>query len=75
MLRVVAFVPYPLGTAPSQRFRLEQRTGQPWKLNPLALSGKDEGIQVMLFRDGRALLHGDITPERARSWYTEVVGC
>ncbi len=24
MLRVVAFVPYPLGTAPSQRFRLEQ---------------------------------------------------
>jgi adenylyltransferase/sulfurtransferase len=57
------------------RPRLEQRTGQPWKLNPLALSGKDGGVQVMLFRDGRALLHGDITPERARSWYTEVVGC
>jgi adenylyltransferase/sulfurtransferase len=30
---------------------------------------------VMLFRDGRALLHGDITPERARGWYSEVVGC
>jgi adenylyltransferase/sulfurtransferase len=29
----------------------------------------------MLFRDGRALLHGDITPERARGWYSEVVGC
>lgn len=57
------------------RGRLEQRTGLAWKLNPLALSGKDAGIQVMLFRDGRALLHGDITPERARSWYTEVVGC
>lgn len=26
MLRAVAFVPYPLGTAPSQRFRLEQWT-------------------------------------------------
>ena len=58
----------------SLRGQLQQRTGQPWKINPLALSGKDQGIQVMLFRDGRALLHGDITPERARSWYTEVVG-
>ena len=55
--------------------RLELRTGNPWKINPLALSGKDGGVQVMLFRDGRALLHGDITPERARGWYTEVVGC
>ena len=55
--------------------RLERRTGSPWKLNPLALSGREQGIQVMLFGDGRALLHGDITPERARSWYTEVVGC
>jgi adenylyltransferase/sulfurtransferase len=57
------------------RPRLEKRTGNPWKINPLALSGKDMGITVMLFRDGRALLHGEITPERARSWYTEVVGC
>jgi adenylyltransferase/sulfurtransferase len=55
--------------------RLEQRTGQPWKLTPLALSGREGGLQIMLFRDGRALLHGDITPERARGWYTEVVGC
>ncbi len=54
--------------------RLEQRTGQPWKVTPLALSGLDGNLQVMLFRDGRALLHGDITPERARGWYTEVVG-
>ena len=46
--------------------RLEQRTGQPWKLTPLALSGQEGGLQIMLFRDGRALLHGDITPERAR---------
>jgi adenylyltransferase/sulfurtransferase len=57
------------------RIRLEQRTASTWKLNPLALSGRDQGLQVILFRDGRALLHGDITPERARSWYTEVVGC
>jgi adenylyltransferase/sulfurtransferase len=55
--------------------RLEQRTHSPWKINTLALSGKEDGVQVMLFRDGRALLHGDITPERARGWYTEVVGC
>ena len=55
--------------------RLEQRTGLPWKLTPLALSGREGDLQIMLFRDGRALLHGDIAPERARGWYTEVVGC
>jgi adenylyltransferase/sulfurtransferase len=55
--------------------RLERRTGQPWKLNSLALSGQEGDLRIMLFRDGRALLHGDITPERARGWYTEVVGC
>ena len=55
--------------------RLELRTGRPWKLTPLALAGTDGEIRVMLFQDGRALLHGDITPERARGWYTEVVGC
>jgi adenylyltransferase/sulfurtransferase len=55
--------------------RLEQRTGKAWKLTPLALSGFEGDLQIMLFRDGRALLHGQITPERARSWYTEVVGC
>jgi len=57
------------------RPRLEQRTGQPWKLTGLALSGQEGNLQVMLFRDGRAIIHGDITPERARGWYTEVVGC
>jgi len=55
--------------------RVQQRTGLPWKLTPLALSGKDGAVQIMLFRDGRALMHGDISPERARGWYTEVVGC
>jgi adenylyltransferase/sulfurtransferase len=55
--------------------RLALRTGKAWKLSPLALSGREGDLQIMLFRDGRALLHGDITPERARSWYTEVVGC
>ena len=57
------------------RLRLEVRTKNAWKVNNLALSGQDGRVQVVLFRDGRALLHGDITPERARSWYTEVVGC
>jgi adenylyltransferase/sulfurtransferase len=55
--------------------QLERRTAQPWKLTPMALSGREGDLQIMLFRDGRALLHGDITPERARGWYTEVVGC
>jgi adenylyltransferase/sulfurtransferase len=57
------------------RARLQVRTGQDWKVTPLALSGQDGALQVMLFRDGRAILHGDIAPERARGWYTEVVGC
>jgi adenylyltransferase/sulfurtransferase len=57
------------------RTRIEERTGNPWKINPLTLSGKEGDLQIILFRDGRALLHGDISPERARGWYTEVVGC
>jgi len=57
------------------RARIEQRTGNAWKLNPLSLSGKEGELNIILFRDGRALLHGDISPERARGWYTEVVGC
>lgn len=54
--------------------RFEQRTGTPWKLSDLALKGEEVGNRVTLFRDGRALLHGPITPERARSWYAEVIG-
>lgn len=57
------------------RSRIETRTGNSWKLNRLSLSGKDGDLAIILFRDGRALLHGDISPERARGWYTEVVGC
>ncbi|BDU78500.1 ThiF family adenylyltransferase [Mesoterricola sediminis] len=57
------------------RTRVERRTGSAWKLTPLSLAGKEGEISIMVFRDGRALFHGDITPERARSWYTEVVGC
>ncbi|HET6331340.1 MAG TPA: ThiF family adenylyltransferase [Holophagaceae bacterium] len=54
--------------------RLEQRTGGLWKLTELALQGHDGENRVTLFRDGRALVHGPMTPERARSWYTEVIG-
>jgi adenylyltransferase/sulfurtransferase len=57
------------------RARLEQRTGAPWKQNALSIAGKEGELTIMIFRDGRALLHGDISPERARGWYTEVVGC
>lgn len=57
------------------RTRVESRTGNAWKINPLSLSGSEGNLHIIIFRDGRALLHGDISPERARGWYTEVVGC
>lgn len=57
------------------RERIETRTGQNWKLSPMAISGRDGELEVVLFKDGRAIVHGHITPERARAWYTEVVGC
>jgi adenylyltransferase/sulfurtransferase len=55
--------------------RLEARGGTNWKHTPLALTGIEGGLRITIFKDGRALLHGEITPERARGWYTEVVGC
>jgi adenylyltransferase/sulfurtransferase len=55
--------------------RLEARTKTAWKYTPLALSGNDGELRITLFRDGRALIHGKITPERARGWYTEAIGC
>ncbi|MDR2561414.1 MAG: ThiF family adenylyltransferase [Holophagales bacterium] len=55
--------------------RLEARTGSEWKHSPLALSGCDGGLKVTIFKDGRTLLHGKISIERARGWYSEVVGC
>ena len=54
--------------------RLEQRTGVPWKLTDLALQGQEGENRVTLFRDGRAIVHGPMTPERARSWYAEAIG-
>lgn len=55
--------------------RLEQRTNSPWKCSSTTLKGHEGALEVIIFKDGRALIHGAITPERARSWYTEVVGC
>ena len=55
--------------------RLGTRTGSPWKQRGMTLKGRDGDWDITLFQDGRALIHGPITPERARSWYTEVVGC
>ncbi len=57
------------------QLRLETRTGSPWKPLGMTLKGRDGDWDITLFQDGRALIHGNITPERARSWYTEVVGC
>ena len=55
--------------------RLEARTHSPWKQAGLLLKGREGADEITLFADGRALIHGPMTPERARSWYTEVVGC
>jgi adenylyltransferase/sulfurtransferase len=55
--------------------RLEARTGAPWQRADLLLRGAEGPNRITLFRDGRALVHGPMTPERARSWYAEVVGC
>lgn len=57
------------------RTRLEVRTGTPWKLAGRLLKGREGAHEITLFADGRALVHGPMSPERARSWYTEVVGC
>jgi adenylyltransferase/sulfurtransferase len=56
------------------RPRLEARTGGAWKLTDLALQGREGENRVTLFKDGRALVHGPMTPERARGWYAEVIG-
>jgi adenylyltransferase/sulfurtransferase len=55
--------------------RLETRTRSPWKRAGMMLKGQEGPDEITLFGDGRALVHGPMTPERARSWYTEVVGC
>ena len=57
MLRVVAFVPYPLGIAPSQRFRLEQWAPH---LKALGISIEfrafaDADLVKLLYRPGHAL--------------------
>ena len=55
--------------------RLEARTRSDWKLAGLMLKGREGADEITLFADGRALVHGPMSPERARSWYTEVIGC
>lgn len=60
----------------SLRQRLETRPGSHgWKLSGIALSGNEGPWRIVIFKDGRALLHGEISPEKARSWYSEAVGC
>jgi adenylyltransferase/sulfurtransferase len=55
--------------------RLQTRTGKPWLLAPMLLRGEEGPNRITLFKDGRALVHGPMTPEKARGWYAEVVGC
>ncbi len=54
--------------------RLEARSGSRWLQRGMMLKGREGAWDITLFRDGRALIHGAITPGRARSWYAEVVG-
>ena len=54
---------------------LEARTGTPWKLTSFSLSGQYADLQVVIFKDGRVIMHGNITVEHARSWYAEFIGC
>lgn len=54
--------------------RLETRSGSRWHQRGMMLKGREGAWDITLFRDGRALIHGAVTPERARSWYAEVVG-
>ncbi len=56
------------------KVRLERRTGTPWHAAPMLLRGQEGEVRITLFADGRALFHGPISPERARGWYTEVLG-
>jgi len=60
---------------PALQSRLEARTGSPWQCAAMLLRGEDGPNRITLFKDGRALVHGPMTPEKARSWYAEVVGC
>jgi adenylyltransferase/sulfurtransferase len=60
---------------PSLKQRLEARTNDDWKHTQLALVGSEGDMKITIFKDGRALIHGKITPERARGWYSEAVGC
>jgi adenylyltransferase/sulfurtransferase len=59
----------------SLKTRLEARTGTPWQLASMLLRGEEGPNRISLFADGRALVHGPMTPEKARGWYAEVVGC
>lgn len=54
---------------------LEAYTGMPWKLTSFSLSGQYFDLQVVIFKDGRVIMHGNITVEHARSWYAEFIGC
>jgi molybdopterin-synthase adenylyltransferase len=55
--------------------RLASRTRSPWRLAGTLLKGREGADEITIFADGRALIHGPMTPERARGWYSEVVGC
>ncbi len=54
--------------------RLELRTGSRWLQAPMLLKGQEGDNAITVFGDGRVLVHGPMSPERARSWYAEVIG-
>jgi hypothetical protein len=70
VIRAVAFVPYPIGTTPSQRFRLEQWTpllevqGVSMTLRPFASAG----LVKLLYRRGHC---GRSFSSGGRCWHSQ----
>lgn len=54
--------------------RFEQYTGNTCRISSNTLSGYDKNLKFTVFKDGRVLIYGSITLERARSWYAHFIG-
>ena len=53
---------------------LERQDGTQWKETPRFIQGRTQTAEITLFKDGRALFRGDISPEQAKRWYVELLG-
>ena len=53
---------------------LKSRGTSDWKLTPLFIQGQEEDVAITIFKDGRMLFRGEISPERAEKWFHEALG-